>query len=126
MLPSPSSLDPAVDYHTWRAARNTSLYSIDGPLPPVNIDDTDLPVEGVFRDFLSNSACSTELLKHRLDSATGEVAASENTTAIYVRTKSFVSMVADFPVYNLTGFQQSMTELAASRVRAPSSTPRLL
>ncbi|BGP47386.1 hypothetical protein JCM10450v2_003238 [Rhodotorula kratochvilovae] len=115
MLPSPSSLDPAVDYHSWRTARNASSHSIHGPLPPVNIDDADLPVEGAFRDFLSNSACTTPILKHRIDSATGEVATSENTTALYIRRKAFVTMVADFPVYNLTGFQQSMTQLAASR-----------
>ncbi|GAA5945475.1 hypothetical protein JCM3775_003709 [Rhodotorula graminis] len=96
MLPSTSRLDDSIDYHTFRTSRNTSMHSIDGVLPPVNVDDTDVPQKGVFRDFLANSACFSQLY----DSGSSPDGAEGNSTGLSIATKTFVSLIDDFPQAN--------------------------
>jgi len=111
MLPSSSRLDSSIDYHTFRSSRNTSMHSIDGPLPPVNVDDSDVPQKGVFRDFLGNSACFMQLF----DSGPGPDDAEGNSTGPSIATKTHVSLIDDFPVYNLSSYRQKLQERSAFR-----------
>ncbi|GAA5856529.1 hypothetical protein JCM9279_003007 [Rhodotorula babjevae] len=93
MLPSSSRLDSSIDYHTFRSSRNTSMHSLVGPVPPVNVDDSDVPQTGIFRDFLGNSACFKQLF----DSGPAPDDAEGNSTSLSIETKTSVSLIDDFP-----------------------------
>ncbi|GAA5893057.1 hypothetical protein JCM8208_004334 [Rhodotorula glutinis] len=94
MLPSSSRLESSIDYHTFRTSRNTSMHSIDGPLPPVNVDDSDVPQKGVFRDFLGNSACFSQLFD---SSPSPDDHVQANSTGPAIETKTYVSLIDDYP-----------------------------
>lgn len=122
MLPSPASLDPEVDYHTWRSSRNASMHSIDGPNPPINVDDRDVPAEGVLRSFLANSACWRPLVNRE----EGEGAPQSNSSDLWITTKSIVTLIDDFPTYNLSALNQSMVERASWKVSLAVPCSRFL
>ena len=132
MVPSKGRIDPTLDHHTWHTTRNASVFGVDRPLPPFTSEMIDAPKE-VFPRFIANSGTMGRML---LRSADNEILVAESglnhsqVEALFpgrhIATKSRVTMVRDFPVYDFDAFNKTLLDRSKFLVRlseAISSRP---
>lgn len=116
MVPSESRIDPALDHHTWRTSRNASVFGVDKPLPPFTREMIN-PPKDVFPRFVANSGTAGRML---LSPADNEILVAESglthsqVEALFpgrhIATKSRVTMVRDFPVYDFDAFNRTLLD----------------
>ena len=128
MIPSKDRIDPTLDHHTWRTSRNASVFGVDRPLPPFTSEMIN-PPKDVFPRFIANSGTMGRML---LRPADNQILVAESglvhsqVEALFpgrhIATKSRVTMVRDFPVYDFDAFNQTLLERSQFLVR-PFSIP---
>lgn len=123
MVPSKDRVDPTLDHHTWRTSRNASVFGIDKPLPPFTSEMLNPPPD-VFPRFIANSGTMGRMLLRPADNQILVAESGLNHSQVealfpgrHIATKSRVTMVRDFPVYDLDAFNQTLVERTHFLVR---------
>lgn len=123
MVPSKGRVDPTLDHHTWRTSRNASVFGIDKPLPPFTSEMIN-PPKDVFPRFIANSGTMGRMLLSPADNAMLVAETGTNHSHVnalfpgrHIATKSRVTMVRDFPVYDFDAFNKTLLDRSKFLVR---------
>lgn len=129
MIPSRARIDSALDHHTWRTSRNASMFGIHKTLPPFT-SEMRTPPKDVFPQFIANSGTMQRMLIRPADNQVLVALSASNASHVeslfpgrHLATKSRVTMVRDFPVYDFDAFNQTLLKRTAFMVRSRQPCP---